>query len=247
MRRTNKVEIENFEIDIFAILYELLNKIWIVILCTVIMASAAFAYSNFFIEKEYVSTAKLYILTKTDSGNSPSYDDFIKSEMLVGDYEQLIKSRYVVGNTISELNIDMSIEKLANSINVWCEDETRVLSVSVTTDDPELSQNITNKLCEIAGKRIVDIMRIDAVNVVDEATFNDTPSSPDLKENTLLGAFIGAAIACVGIVLKLLFDNTILTPDDVESYLSLSVLGVIPYDDGNERSRTGKHSKGKKK
>jgi capsular polysaccharide biosynthesis protein len=77
----------------------------------------------------------------------------------------------------------------------------------------------------------MDIMNVDAVNLVYEADVPSAPSGPSAKKNTVLAAIIGF-VAVVGIyVVTFLLDDTIRTEEDVEKHLGLPTLGVIPVSD----------------
>lgn len=57
---------------------------------------------------------------------------------------------------------------------------------------------------------------------------------------TLFGCVLGAMLAAAILLMIHLIDDTVKTPDDVENYLGLSVLGAIPIlkeEKGNGKSR----------
>jgi capsular polysaccharide biosynthesis protein len=53
--------------------------------------------------------------------------------------------------------------------------------------------------------------------------------------NTIIGGLIGAFIAAGIIIVLHLMDDTIKTSEDIEKYLGISTLGLIPIEVGNER------------
>ena len=92
------------------------------------------------------------------------------------------------------------------------------------------------------------ILAIQAVNTVEEADLPVSPSSPSVRRDTFLGAVLGAMLAVILIVIRFMLNDTIKDSEDVERYLGLSVLGVIPKeDDAMETSRTRKSKKRKAK
>lgn len=217
------------EIDLGEIFRELLRKIWIIILITGIAAVLTLIVSMFFIKPTYESSTKVFILSRTDSTSSAvTYSDLQTSTQLTSDYEQLVKSRYVMENTISALNLDMTTDELSGDITVSSPTGTRILQITVKSDDPLLAQQIANKVREIAADRIVSIMNIDAVNLVDEANYPMTQSSPNVKKNAAIGAVIGFILSCAVIIIMYMTNDLIKTPDDIEKYLGLSILGEIP-------------------
>jgi hypothetical protein len=104
---------------------------------------------------------------------------------------------------------------------------------------PELAQQLANEIREVSAKQIVDVMGVQAVNVVDEANLPTTPSSPNMRNTAIIGFAWGALIAIVLILFKYLMDDSVKSPDDVEAYLGLTVLASIPYHDQTESEKRG--------
>ena len=80
----------------------------------------------------------------------------------------------------------------------------------------------------MASVQIKEIMGVDAVNLVYAAETPQGKSGPSVTKNTLIAALVGLVAAVGVLVVIYLLDDTIRTEDDVERYLGLSVLGVIP-------------------
>lgn len=80
----------------------------------------------------------------------------------------------------------------------------------------------------MASESITNVMNVDAVNVVEKANLPTKKCSPSVGRNTVLGGLLGVFAACAVILLVVLFNDTIRTQDDVEKYLNVSTLGVIP-------------------
>jgi len=70
-----------------------------------------------------------------------------------------------------------------------------------------------------------------------------SPSSPNVKKNTVLGAVVGVVLAIAVLVVKFLLDDTIKSSEDVERYLGITNLSLIPL---TEEEYNG-HSSSKKK
>ena len=89
-------------------------------------------------------------------------------------------------------------------------------------------------------------MDIEAVNVVDYANLPESPKSPNSIKNMIIGGLLGFVLAIGIIVIIYILDDTIKTPDDVEKYLGLSVLGSIPYDENVDTKNKKRKRKRKK-
>lgn len=234
--RQNKIGTNEFEIDLRALAYELFRKLWIIILCAFIFASASFVYSEYAIDKEYMSSTKMFILYQNKDSSKPTQNDLLTGGLLASDFEEIIKSRNVMNEVISDLKLNTSPDALSSTVSVSVKEGTRIIYIHVTAKDPYLARDIADKVREVSSKRMVEIMNIDAVNVIDVASLPVNPVSPSIKKNVMLGAVIGAVIACAYFAIKYIFDDTIAIPDDVDVHLDLSVLAVIPDDDTHKKT-----------
>ena len=122
--------------------------------------------------------------------------------------------------------------------------DTRIISITVTDTDPVRAMEIANAVREAASEHILNVMDIQAVNVVETANLPTYASGPNTARNILLGGMLGAALVMGILVVRFLLDDTVKTTEDVERYLGLSVLAVIPLNegeaDGKRRRRKGK-------
>lgn len=66
------------------------------------------------------------------------------------------------------------------------------------------------------------------VSVLDNAMPPLSPIKPRKRANVMIGAMLGLMLGLGAVFFLDYLDNTIRTPEDVERYLGLSVLGVIP-------------------
>lgn len=66
------------------------------------------------------------------------------------------------------------------------------------------------------------------VRILDKANVPLWPIAPRKKMNVMLGGLLGACLGVAAAFFLDYLDNTFRTPEDIEKYLGLSVLGVIP-------------------
>lgn len=231
---------EELTIDLAELFSVLWSKIYLIILVGLIAALAAFAGTKIFITPEYTSSTSMYMLTRSQSGGTITSSDLQTGTQLTQDYMEMVKSRSVLEQVISVLNLDMSTQELSSSVTTENKTNTRILTISVSNEDPELAQEIANTLRETVSVKIREIMEIDAVNTIEEANLPSAPSSPNVMRNTMLGGILGVLITAGILVIIFLFDDTIKTPDDVEHYLGLNVLTSIPVTEGEEKGKKTK-------
>ena len=83
---------------------------------------------------------------------------------------------------------------------------------------------------------------------MDYGQIAESPSSPSLIKNSMIGAMLGFIAACGIIIVLHLLNDTIRTSEDVEKYLGINVLGLIPLEEGVSKRKThGRDATAKKK
>lgn len=235
-------------IDLQELAVVLFGKLWMIILSGVILGIIAIAGTKLFITPQYQSTTKMYVLAKQNTDVLTS-SDLQAGALLTKDYAEMIKSRTVAESTIDALGLTMSPEVLIGKISVKTSTDTRVLAISVTAPDPVVARDIADTVRDMAAEHIKSVMNIEAVNVVDKANTPDSPISPSVKKNGLMGGMLGCVLAAAVIVFFYMMNDTIKTEEDVEKYLGISTLGVVPIMKGEavngrkmKKSKRGKKS-----
>ena len=225
---TNRNQVDEIEIDLREICLLLFSKLWLIILTAVFTGAAAFGISVFLIQPTYDSTTKIYILNKQEE-NTVTYSDVQLGTQLTKDYAQLITSRLVLEKVIEELQLkDMDYEGMLRKVSVETPTDTRILSITVSDADPVLAMQIANSIRESAAQHIKNVMDIEAVNVAETANLPTQKASPSVMKWVAGGSAAGAFLVVAILLLVYFLDDTIKTSDDVEKYLGLSTLALIP-------------------
>ena len=232
---------EEVEIDIMQIIRMLLSKIWIVIVAGIATAIVAFGITEIAITPQYQSSIKLYIINR-QNGTTTTLSDIQSSTQLVKDYKVLVTSLPVVEQVVKQLDLDISPDALVGKISCEIETDSRVLQVTVT--DPQRAKEIVDAIADVSAKQITSVMQIEGVNVIEYGRVANAPSSPNVKKNTMLGAIAGIVIAIAVLVVNFILDDRIKTSDDVEKYLGITNLSLIPL---TEEEYSGQPSSKKKK
>lgn len=242
---------EEMEIDLRELFYVLMGKLHVIALALVLGVSAALFVSLVIMTPKYQSSTSIYVLNKQDD-STLTYTDLQTGTQITKDYTELVKSRTVMEKVINQLDLnnvylDMSelgYKDLADMVSVSNKTDTRIIAITITDTNPVRARDIADAVRDAAAEHIKAVMDIEAVNVVDYAEIPQTAISPNVMKNALMGGVGLFVIACAIIVVWHLMDDTIKTPDDVEKYLSISVLGTIPFE---EEFAEGKKKKKKKK
>ena len=240
----DNVQNDEVEIDIGHILSILWEKILIIIATGLIVGLAGFLISNFLITPKYESETKLYVLNRAND-SATTLSDVQLSTQLTKDYQILVTSAPVMNQVIKELKLDMKASELASTISVDTPSDTRVLQITVTSDDPQRAKVIADKVAEVSSEKICDIMKIEQVNVIEEGSISEQPAVDTVQKWTLIGLALGIVLSCAVIIVRSMLDDTVKTTEDVEKYFNLSTLAVIPISEGMDDG-VGKNKKAKK-
>lgn len=223
-----KPEYDEIEIDLKELLYVLKQKLIIILAVTAICGIAGALVTCYAIEPKYSSTSKIYVMNKSDS--ALSFADLNLSTGLTADYVELIESRPVMEQVIKNLKLSMTYEELLDFVKITNPADTRMLNITVTYTDALVAENIANNIVTVAREQISKVMKTDAPSVVEEAISTGKKVSPSNTKNTLLAAAIGCILTCGVIILLHIMDDSVKNMDDVERYLGLNTLAVIPDD-----------------
>ena len=238
------------EIDLLLLLRVLLSKAWIIAISAAVLGLGAFIFSAFVLDKQYQSTAQMYIISRQNEGTT-TYSDLQTSTQLVKDYKVLVTSRPVLEQVIGNLGLDVSSSQLEQCINVSIATDSRVLTLTVTSNDPYVSKMIVDSLADVSAERICSVMQLDGANIFEYGNIPASPSSPSVSKYTAIGALLGIVLSAAVIIIIYLVDDSIKNSDDVMESLGLSTLALIPmaeeeYNGENSKSKSKKKIKTKR-
>lgn len=225
----NNQENQAVEIDVFAMLKTLWKRKFSIVLVALVFAIAAFGYSAFLAKKEYQSTSRIYVVSRQNQDNNAlTNSDLQAGSYLVKDYREIILSQNVLSQTIEELKLDMTPAELSKKISVSVPTDTRILSITAKDGDPKEAARIANGLRNVAAEKIIAVTKVSDVTTLDEAEVPQTPSSPNIRRNVLLGFIAGAGLMVVLMVVVEVLDDRVKRPEDVEELMGLTLLGIVP-------------------
>lgn len=222
-------------IDLLEVLNAVRQHILAIILTTLVLAAAGFGVSKFLMTPMYQASALMIVNTRQDITSNVTSDQINSATKLVSTYSIILKSDTVLNQVIENLGLNMDYQQLANRVTVSAVDETQVMKVTVTSDNPEWARQVCEQITQISPDVILEAVEAGSVKVISNASISPEPVSPNVSRNTALGAVAGLVIS-VGIVfLMVLLDNKINNEEDVSKYLDLTVVGVIPEYEGGKK------------
>lgn len=228
---------EEIEIDLRAILLEWRKRWWMIAAALVAGALAAGLFSRVILSPVYESTSMMYVLSKETTLSSLA--DLQMGTQLTQDYKVLVTSRPVLEEVISELGLDMDYEDLQEAVSINNPSDTRILTITVSNSDPVMAKTIVDEIAQTASGYIGSIMEMVPPKIVEEGQVPEYQSSPSVKRNAALGGIVGAVLVCGVLTLLVILNDTIRTEEDVERYLGLTTLALVP-ERGKSRKGEGR-------
>ena len=157
--------------------------------------------------------------------------DITVNSKLVSTYSELVKSKNVIRQVITNLNLGTTIseDELKNNVTVSAVKDTEIIKITVTTKEPVNSAKIANEIAKIFSNMVSEIYNINNIYIVDDAEVSNTPSNIHHSKDVVIFGFLGIVIAVMYVLIANMLDTTIKTPEDIEKGVGLPVLVTIPY------------------
>lgn len=209
-------------------LFKLLRKhLTLVIVLPVVLAIATAGVSWGLLSNQYTATVSVYVLSSNDDSksNTTQYNELTASQLMANDIATLAASTTVKDRAADELGMSS-----LNGYKVAVESSTttRVIDISVTAAQADAAAVVANQISKTLSTVAQDVMGVESVNVVDEATTPAAPSGPPRAMYTAV-AFLAGLFLAIAIVVVLDMVNTrVRTPEDAEELLGIPVIGRIP-------------------
>ena len=235
---------EEMEIDLLELLMVMKKHLAAILLAGIVGLVIMFAYTSFLVTPLYSASSMMYVMPdNSNSMNSSTLSDMQVGQQLTSDYSSMIKSRSFMEDVIKKLNLTIDYQKLLEKVEVTNPTSSRILQVIVNDPNPQTAADIANEVASVAESKLKEITGMQAIKIYEEAAVPDRPSSPSLKKNCALGLLAGIVLAMAVITVLYLLDDTIKTEDDIEKYLGMTTLAVLPYNGRKQQRQAQKHKK----
>jgi len=222
------------EISLQEIFFILRRRMRLIIGITVFCIVVTGIISIFMLKPEYEAFTTLMVGKPRDYQGTSSelnYDDLLLNQKLAPTYRELVKMRIVTDEVTRNLGLDIGHKSFVNKVNVNLVRDTEIIQVEVRDSNPNMAAEIANETAKVFMKHVQDIMKVENIQVIDEAQTPRNPVRPRTKVNIAIAGVLGIMVGVFIVLLLEYLDNTIKTPDDVERHLGLPIIGTIPMLD----------------
>lgn len=220
------------------------NQVFAIVLIFVIIG---IIYTMFFVTPVYTSNTTLVLATVENSNqdktieNTITTTDVTLNSKLVTTYSELVKSKKVTRQVISNLGLNMSEGELKNNVTVSSVKDTELINIAVKDKDPATAAKIANEIAKVFSAEVQQIYNIQNVHIVDYAEPDNSPSNVNHTKDVIIFAILGIVVSIGYVLIANMLDTTIKTREDVENQYKIPVLVTIPaYDFNFDKNKGGK-------
>ncbi|QRQ79989.1 Wzz/FepE/Etk N-terminal domain-containing protein [Glutamicibacter protophormiae] len=216
--------------------------IWIVIATTLgVVASLAITMA---MTPKYTAKATLFVTVQSSQDTAYARSQYAMQR--VGSYPQLISDPAILNGVIKELDLDLSMQDLKESLTAANPVDTVLINVTGSANTAERAADIANAAAPLLAEQISALENTDPEKLLVTpelsvpATEPVSPVAPRKTVNLALGFIAGLSL---GIVLALIIDKLdprVIRAKDAERRTNLPVLGKVftaRGKSGNGRNR----------
>ena len=221
---------EENNISIKQILSIIKKRLFLIVCITVGTVLIAGVISFVVIKPVY--EAKTSIIVGKPSGDTSGVEQINDIKMyqdLVKTYSEIATSDLVAQGAADKSKGSTTLGAIKSGITVTTKTGTQILVFEAKGGTPEEAFNIANAVSTSFIESSKTIYPTNGViQVMDKAIKPTSPTSPDKNFNMLIGLILGLMISAAVVLFIEYSNSTIKTESDVEKYIHLPILGVIP-------------------
>ncbi len=224
------------EIDLLGFFEYYKKYIWGVLAACIAAVLVVIIYYAAFKTQLYTTKTSV-ILVKNETSTTTdtiSQNDITLNQKLVSTYRQIIKSRLVLEQVIGNLKLDYDYEYLSKNVTVEAVEDTEILKIAVTDENPELAVKIADTVAEVFSREVVKIYKINNVSVLDVAELPTYPSNYHLLRDCVLALFVVFAGATAIIFVIFYYDDSLNDSSNVEKEIEMPIVARVFKDNSGD-------------
>jgi capsular polysaccharide biosynthesis protein len=230
-----------YVVDLSHIVKVVWRNVWVVAVVSILVAAMGFSLAAFLISPTYSSSIMLYVNNSSfnvgDLGFSITSSELTAAQSLAKTYTVLLKNRTTLERVIDETGVNYTWEDVYDMIDSTPVNETEVIQVTVTCEDPYEAELLANGIAVVLPQRIAEVIEGASMEVVDSAIVDTEKVAPSITMYTVVGFIVGMLLAVAVLIISALMDNTVHDEDYVIQTYNYPILAKVPnlLDGGTEK------------
>lgn len=212
----------------FIELLKIVQKNWLVILCTGILGFALSYYTTvYLITPQYQAKTQLLVnRPNTEEGNM-DLNDIQSNIQIINTYRDILTDSVVIDQVLNELDEPLTEEALIEKMSIVIQEDSQIFKIEVVDDSPERAAEIANLIATTFQENVGNILHVENVAILSAAKINSTPISPRTNFNLLIGTMIGLIVGISISLMKVMLDTKIHDEKVITEKLGWIQLGTI--------------------
>jgi polysaccharide biosynthesis transport protein len=214
-----------------------LRRRWLTVAALVVASLGTAAVITSLMTPQFTSTTRLFFGVQGSESAADLAQGSTFTQKQMSSYAEVATSPMVLDRVIGSLNLATTSEELVKNVSATAPLDTVILMISVTNNDRDEAARIANSI----GSEVVSAMdelvpqRADGsqsvrATILARAMPADSPSSPNVVRNLVIGLVAGLLLGIGGGFLRHALDSKIRSEEDVQALTDEAVLGVVPFD-----------------
>lgn len=220
---------EEVTLDLQEILNVLKKKKKMILITTLLFGIISAALSFFIIPPTYEIKASVVIGKTLDekNENKNDYNDVMMYQKLVKTYAKIASSRTLAENVAAKTG-ELKPEDLQEELEVTPQQDTQILDLKIEHKDTAYAQKILTIVCDEFIAESKKIYPNNTIELLDKPVIPEKPIKPRKLLNIAIALFMGLLLSAGRAFIQEYMDKTIKTENDIDKYLELPVIAVIP-------------------
>jgi capsular polysaccharide biosynthesis protein len=223
---------EKISLDLSDFIHIFRKRIKLILLITILSTTVSGVLSYYVIKPTYEAKATIVVgKADVDSNDKSKYqfEDIMMFQKLIKTYAEIGKSA-AVAESASAILKNVSAKDVLDAITITPVTDTQLIEFKAKNSNPQEAYLILNAVYNSFMQEAKRIYPGQNIQVMDEVKIPEEPIKPKKLLNIVIAFFIGL-MASVGLTFLLEYmDNTLKTENDINKYLGIPVIGIIPKD-----------------
>lgn len=182
----------------------------------------------------YRATVELFVATAAGDSTTQLAQGSTFAQARVQSYKAIVNTPPILQPVIDELRLRTTADDLAKEVTANAPINQVIMNVFVTDRDPRQAAQIANAVADHFTAYVAQIESINGespvkLTLVRSASVPNSPASPNVLFNLLVGLLGGLVIGVGGAFLRNTLDSRIRTQQDLKDF-GVPVLATIPLD-----------------
>lgn len=214
------------ELDLRELFEIIIKRFKLIVIITLTITFIAAIISVFLIPPTYEANVGI-IISKQD-GEKITSQDITMYQNLMQTYKNIAGTNKVAELAAAKLGSGIEAKDLLNKTSITTKTGTMVLNITVASKSAVEAYKAVQAYAEAFVGRAKELIPEGDIKIMDNAQLPESPVKPNVKLNIAIGFLLGLLVSAGTAFILEYLNNTIVTKADVEKYMELSVIGVIP-------------------